>query len=114
MRWTALHRLAAIVARPELEESRDGQRYDDWSGYREVSFSSARRGFCGRRGHPKEADPWAGPRVLREAAPMSRGDRGLQLLALLGERTDCARPRCATAPRAVREALFEATEERRG
>jgi hypothetical protein len=50
MRWTALPRLAAIVAGPELEEGRDGQRYDDWSGYREVSFSSARRGFCGRSG----------------------------------------------------------------
>ena len=30
--------------------------------------------------------------VLREAAPMPRRDRGMQLLALLGERTDCARP----------------------
>ena len=69
----------------------DGQRYDDWSGYREVSVSSARRGCGGRGGHPTEADPWAGPRVLREAAPMSRRDRGMQLLALLGERTDRTR-----------------------
>ena len=48
-------------------------------------------GCCGRGGHPKEADPWAGPRVLREVAPMSRRDRGMQLLALLGERTDRTR-----------------------
>ena len=45
----------------------------------------------GAVGHPEEADPWAGPRVLREAAPMSRRDRGMQLLALLGERTDRTR-----------------------
>src|SRR5262245_23817675 len=88
MRWTALHAAAAMVVGLELEESHDGQRYDHWSGYREVSLSSAWRRCGWRSGHPKEADPWAGPRVLRKAGPMAGWDRGVQFLALLGKRTD--------------------------
>ena len=46
---------------------------------------------CGRGCHSQEANPRASPRVLREAAPMPGRDRGVQLLALLGERTDRTR-----------------------
>ncbi len=39
----------------------------------------------------READPWARAWILREPAPISRWDRGMQLLALLGAREQFAR-----------------------
>lgn len=82
-------------------------------GYRQVRFSSSRRGFE-RKDRLAMAPPaHAGRGILRQAAALSHRNRGLRLGASLGPRADGVGPRRAADPGFLCEALRQAKQERR-
>ena len=89
------------------KESRDGRSCYDRSGYREVGVPGAWRWSRWRGADPPPADAREDAAFFREAAALSRRHRGVQQLALLGARADCARPRREADAGAVCEALCQ-------
>src|SRR6185369_8154819 len=112
MLWTALTTRGSIGSYNE-EESYGSGGYD-WSGSREVGVPGA-RSRRGWRGHcPASDQARAAPAVLRQAAAVSRRHGSLRFVSSLGPAAVGARARGEADAGAVREALRQAGQERRG